>query len=134
MKPFLLVYSILCWLIPTEGYAAIAGTIINVSHGFKMTESEPTPPRDFYIDLGTRDGVKAGDVLEVTRQLSITNAMWSGPGHLLRVVLGDVKVLTVGETASIARLQTQRTTAEVPVLDYQTFMVGDVVAPRAAAN
>jgi len=133
VKPFLIVYGILCLLVPTVGYAAIAGSIINVSHGFRMKEAEPPPPRDFYLDLGSRDGVKAGDVLQVTRQISIGNAMWSGPTHLLRVVLGEVQILTVGETASIARVQSQRAASELPTLDYSTFMVGDSVEAKTAA-
>lgn len=92
-----------------------------------MTEAEPTPPRDYYLDLGTRDGLKIGDVLEVSRQVLVGNAMWSGPSHLLRVGLGEVEILAVGETASIARLRAQRAASELPALDFKNFMVGDVV-------
>jgi len=60
--------------------------------------------------------------------------MWSGPTHVLRVVLGEVKVLTVGETASIARMQGQRVASDLPTMDYQNFMVGDTVEARSAQN
>ena len=130
MKSFIFVYAFLCWLIPTEGYAAVAGYVINVSHGFKMAEAEPTPPRDYYLDLGTRDGIKNGDLLEVSRQVSVPNASWGGTNHLLRVVLAEVKVLVVGETASIARVTTRREAAELPTLNFSSILVGDSVGAK----
>ena len=31
----------------------------------RMSYAEPIPPKDYFIDMGQRDGLKVGDVLEV---------------------------------------------------------------------
>jgi len=130
VKSFIVAYLLLCWILPINGYAAKPGSILNVSHALRMSSSEPEPARDYFVDLGARDGLKEGDVLTVSRQLYVGSANWSGPNHLIRVALGEVKVITLGETASIARAVGTRPAAELPSLDYPGFLIGDAVEAK----
>ncbi len=92
-----------------------------------MTQNDRNPEREYYLDRGRRDGMRDGDVLDVVRTVSITDGIWGGPNHLIRVVLGEVRVVLAGETASIARMQSQRPTSELPILDSAGFLIGDSV-------
>lgn len=96
-----------------------------------MSYLEPVPPKDFYVDLGTRDGVKVGDVLEVFRMLPVVNSMSGGPWHLMKVTLGDIKLTAVGDSTSIGRIANEREPQSLPSIDYQGFMVGDQVEMRS---
>lgn len=129
MKLFLFIVLI---GISSHAYAdQTAGNIIQVSRKLRMSHLEPLPPKEFYIDLGARDGVKAGDILEVFRMLPVVNSMSGGAWHLMKVTLGDIKVTLVGDSTSIGRIATEREPASLPSIEYQGFMVGDQVETRS---
>lgn len=103
------------------------GSIIQVQRKIRMSESEPVPPKEYFIDLGSRDGVQVGDQMQVFRQLPVVNGQSGGPWHILRVKIGEMRVAFVGETSSLAREVEGRDLASLPPLEYQTFMLGDEV-------
>lgn len=107
-----------------------SGSIIQVQRKIKMTEADPLPPKEYFIDLGERDGLHAGESLEVYRQIPVINGQSGAPWHVLRVKIGDLRVDYVGETSSLAREQDGRDLASLPPLEYQTFMLGDEVFRR----
>lgn len=80
--------------------------------------------------MGSRDGLRAGESLEVYRLLPVINGQAGGPWHLMRVKIGDLRVAYVGETSALAREEEGRDLASLPPLEYQTFMLGDEVARR----
>jgi hypothetical protein len=51
---------------------------------------------------------------------------------LIRVVLGELRVVLIGETASVARVQSQRPEAQLPVLDFSGFRIGDSVEAKSS--
>lgn len=97
-----------------------------------MTNAEPLPPKDFYIDMGARDGLKEGEILTVYRLLPVVNALVGAPHNILRVPLGEVKVTILGESSAATRVHTQRDLAELPALDPQSFMLGDQVQKKTS--
>lgn len=92
-----------------------------------MTAAEPLPPKDYFIDLGRRHGVHEGSLVQVFRRVDVVNGGTGDPMGPVRVLVGELKVLSLGETTSIGRVEQQRAPNEVPTTDAVTFMVGDEV-------
>lgn len=103
------------------------GSIIQVQRKIRMSESEVLPPKEYFVDLGSRDGLAVGENLQVYRLVSVINGQSGGPWHLLKMKIGDLKVAFVGETSSLAREVEGRDLASLPPLEYNTFMMGDEV-------
>ncbi len=122
--------TLLCILIGLSSVCAHAhknGNIIQVSRKLRMSYREPNPPKEYYVDLGIRDGVKVGDVVEVYRMVPVVNSMSGGAWHLMRVSLGELKLSVVGESTAIGRSYNDREPQSLPSLEYQAFMIGDEV-------
>lgn len=92
-----------------------------------MSAKEPVPAKEFYIDLGMNDGVKEGDVFSVYRTVNVINMVNGYSPNLMKVPLGEIKIILVGEFTSIGRTLNRVAEADLPVLDYPDFMLGDVV-------
>jgi hypothetical protein len=103
------------------------GSILGVTRKLKMTANEPLPPKDYFIDLGARQGIKPGQVFDVYRTIPVVDS-WSGqPKEFLRVALGQLEVSYVGDSSSVARLTEQTDIKDLPAMDNPWFMVGDGV-------
>ncbi len=92
-----------------------------------MQANEPQPPKEYFVDIGARDGVREGDTLEVFRNIPVVEAQTAGSFHMMKVLLGEVKVTLVGETSSLARVQKLRAPQELPPMEFYSFVLGDLV-------
>jgi hypothetical protein len=126
-RRLLFITTCLSLFLPSVVSYASSGSIVQVSHRLQMSSKEPVPPKDFYIDLGMNDGVKEGDVFSVYRTVNVVNMVNGYSPNLMRVPLGELKIFLVGEYTSIARMANRIAEADLPVLDYPDFMLGDVV-------
>ena len=111
----------------SQANATAMGTIIQVARRLRMSYSEPVPPKDYFIDLGERDGLKVGDMVEVYRYVPVPNRMASGDWHVMKVTLGELKIKQVGESTSVARYEREREINSLPAMEYQSLMLGDQV-------
>lgn len=104
------------------------GVIIHATRKLRLSYAEPLPPKDFYVNLGGRHGVRVGDLLTVQRNVSIRDSFSDGTVHVVAVPMGTMRVLSVGETASIGREETAPASSlPTPALQYSGFLVGDEV-------
>jgi len=108
-------------------FDASAASIVQVSRRLRMSSKEPLPAKDFFFDLGVKDGLRDGDVVAVYRELPVMNGLAGMPEHLLRVPMGEIRVVTAGERVSVGRVHTAREAADLPAMESQSFMMGDVV-------
>jgi hypothetical protein len=92
-----------------------------------MQANEPAPPKEYFVDIGARDGVREGDLLEVSRSIPVVEAQTAGSFHVMKVVLGEVKVTLVGETSALARVERLRPPSELPPMEFFSFVLGDQV-------
>lgn len=132
MKKLILFFIL---LLSTQSTFSATGTIIQVTRRLRMTAAEPLAPKDYFFDLGQRNGVQVGDVLEVYRMLPVMNQLTGGAWHLMKVTMGEVKIYMVGESTSVGHLESDRDLSAIPVHDYPNFMLGDQVdtkTPQAA--
>lgn len=104
-----------------------SGTIIQSTRVLRMTSTELPVPKAYFIDLGARDGVKEGSVVEVRRELPVLAAFSGRFYQFVSIVLGELKMMAVGEYSSLGSVQTQKDPKQLPAMEYPMFMVGDVV-------
>lgn len=107
-----------------------SGTIIQVQRKIRMSDAEPLPPKEYFIDLGSRDGLVEREKLDVYRHIPVINGPAGAPWHILRVKIGELRVDYVGESSALAREVEGRDLASLPPLDYQTYMLGDEVSRK----
>ena len=112
--------------------AAPDGSIIYITRKLKMSAAEPATAKDYYVDLGERQGLKLGDILEVFRVQPVLNGVTGDASNFVRIRLGDIKIILLGEFSSIGRVQSVADPKELPVLDHPGFMLGDVVEPKSS--
>jgi hypothetical protein len=94
-----------------------------------MSNQEPIAPKDYYIDLGLKQGVKEGDTFNTYREFAMLDEVTGEASSLMRIPVGELKVFYVGEMASIARLSAPRT-ADAPRLDHSSILMGDRVVAK----
>ena len=92
-----------------------------------MTSAEPLPLKDFYLDIGRRDGLKEGDLVTVVREFPVLNQATGQPTQLMKIPLGQLKVVALGASHCFARIQEARPPSELPAMESFSIMVGDEV-------
>lgn len=105
--------------------AALQGTVIFISRKLRLTSEEPVAAKDFYLNRGGKHGLKAGDAVEIYREMSVLNGITGNSVTLVRVKLGEMKVLVTGDFSAIARMETISDPRDLPSLEYPGVMLGD---------
>ena len=124
---------LLCLLLVTIGFADLsAASIVLVTRRLRMSVKEAVPAKDFFFDLGSKDGVRDGDVLAVFRELPVMDGFAGMPGQAMRVPLGEIRVMTAGERISVGRQHSARDAADLPAMLSSTFMMGDSVQIKSS--
>lgn len=88
--------------------------------------SEP-PPKDFYVNLGTNQGLGRGARLEVLRKVSTFDLESQKLYKDLFFPIATLKVIHVESNAAVARLEKLTSPDETPAHSPQAVMVGDLV-------
>lgn len=83
--------------------------------------------KNFYVNIGSSQGVKKGTVLDVFRVVSILNPYDNRKRINHKVKIGELKVLHANEEGAITT-QLAMEEKDMPVLDLDQFIVGDHVA------
>lgn len=104
-----------------------SASIIQVNRPLRMRAKDPVPAREFYFDLGRRDGLREGMVLEVVRTMSVVDGRTGSVGYPLRMLLGELVVVGVDERVGWGRAYRVRNPQDLPTLDLAGFIVGDEV-------
>ena len=110
----------------------VSGSIVQVTRQLKMLNDEDLPPKNFFLDIGSRDGVRQGEVYEVTRLIPVLNSAVGAPHSLMTISLGELEILQVGEGTSLARVKDTVDAYELPAMESSTFMIGDQVRRKSS--
>ncbi len=104
-------------------------TIFNVFRAVDMGDGY-TPPQDFYVSLGKRDGARTGSTLEVYRRIATYNLSTREHNGEMVVPIATLKVIHVDNTSSIARIEKMLPTAQTVSDSYLGLRIGDIVRNR----
>ena len=101
--------------------------IYSVMRGLDFGNPGEQPQRDYYVNLGTNQGVRAGDKLEVLRRVATYDVPSQKLYKDLTFPFATLKVIHAESNAAIARLEELSPPEKTPVLSPSAVMVGDLV-------
>ena len=84
--------------------------------------------KNYYINMGSGQGVKKDSVLDVHRIVSVQNPYDNKKRVNYKVKIGELKVLHSSDEASIAMVNEYEKEDETPIFELPQFMVGDHVS------
>lgn len=104
-------------------------SVYQVFRPLDLGESDRTPPKDIFINMGSNQGIKKGTVLDVYRKISSFDNLTERlvGDHLIPV--GKIKVIHADEKTAIARADRFVSIDQEPALLPQAVMIGDLVRP-----
>lgn len=84
--------------------------------------------KNFYINMGTNQGVKKGTIIDVHRLVMRSDPYKSKQTYSHKVKIGELKVLHSETNNAIATLSMNDTAkTETPLFEIRKFMIGDKV-------
>jgi hypothetical protein len=122
--------SIVGVLIPinSEIQAASEFLVYSVYRGVSLgNPGEQDPPKDFYVNMGSLQGLQEGSILEVMRRVSTYNSLNEQLYQDVVFPIARIKVIHVESTAAITRLETMLPSDKIPSISPRAVMVGDLV-------
>jgi hypothetical protein len=88
-----------------------------------------TPQKDYYVNVGSEQGVATGNVLEVVRRAATYDLTTQKLYKDAAYPIARLKVIHTEPTLSIARLESMNSAEKTPVISPRSVMVGDLVRP-----
>lgn len=103
--------------------------IYGVQNSINMGEPNEKVYRDYYINMGTRHGLKIGTKVEVIRQVSSYDLQQRKLHKDVSFPIADLQIIHAEADLAIARLEKMRDETNTPVIQPRAVMVGDIVRP-----
>lgn len=112
--------------------------VIQVKKSLPLSRAE-APRKDFYLNVGARQGVQSGWIYPVYRRAAIHDPFFNLSKGDLLVHVADLQVYHVEDQVSVAKVHAYTDPNSRPILDEPAIMVGDAFGvkqgrkPAAAA-
>ena len=91
--------------------------------------------KNFFVNIGKIQGVKAGTILDVHRKVSKLNPLKTWKRHRFNVKVGQLEVIHSEEHSSICK---RRGTKDIKKtghnLEMESFLLGDIVSVNIEKN
>lgn len=84
--------------------------------------------KDYYVNMGSANGLKSGAVLEVHRRVATYDLLSQKLYKDVEFPIAKLKVIHVEPYASIARIDALSPAESTPAVETRAVMVGDAVA------
>lgn len=121
----LILFSLLLF---TQNLWARSYVIFSLAQDLPMGIESEQIRKNYYVNIGSGQGVKKDSILDVFRIISIQNPYDNKKRVNYKVKIGELKVLHSSDEASIAMLNEYEKVEETPIFELPQFMVGDHVA------
>lgn len=100
--------------------------IIDVRRNIPLSDDE-APVKDFYLTGADVNSLKKDQVITLDRKLAFKDATGTQNIGELMIPVGQLKILFVGGNIAVARQYKIFSRNELPMLEQQALMVGDLV-------
>lgn len=87
--------------------------------------------RDYYVNLGSEQGARPGSILAVYRRQGVVDYYRNTLHDDLIVPVGHMKIIQAGKDMSVARLESLVSAKQIPVVEFNSIMLGDRVELQA---
>ncbi len=92
-----------------------------------MGNTSERPQKDYYVNMGTINGLRAGAQLEVRRRISTYDLVSEKLYRDVTFPIAKLKVIHVEDNAAICRLDKMTPPEKTPAIASHAVMVGDIV-------
>jgi hypothetical protein len=115
----------------TLGFSSYAeeAVVYSVYKGIDMGDGKEAQ-RDLFLNVGTNQGVKVGQTLEVARRQATYDLAMNKLYKDVIYPFAKIRIIHSEKDASIARVEKYLPSDQTPVLNPPQVMVGDLVRPR----
>ncbi len=86
-----------------------------------------TPQKDFYVNMGSANGLHNGSSLEVIRKVATYDLLSEKLYKDISFPIARLKVIHVEQNAAVARLEQILPAEKTPAVAHRAVMVGDTV-------
>lgn len=111
-----------------SGHAANDYIIYSVSQQLDMGIPEQKLRKNFYLNMGSKQGLQPGSTVDVYRVISKYNPYDDSKRINYKVKIGSLSVIHAEDDSSITQVKALNTTSKDPVFHIERFMIGDHVA------
>lgn len=101
--------------------------IYSVEHDLPMGHENENLRKNYYVNIGAKQGVQKGSILNVVRLITENDPYESKRRYSYQLKVGELQVIHQDEDASIAVSRNITSDDVSPILEIKTFMVGDEV-------
>ncbi len=101
--------------------------IYSIGHQLPMGMADEQLRKNFYVNMGSNQGVQAGSVLDIYRQVSQLDPYTTKKRYNYRFKIGELKVIHTEQDVAIGTLQSFKDGPEMPIVDIQAPMIGDQI-------
>ncbi len=107
--------------------------IYSIAQDLPMGEPNEFIKKNYYIDIGSEQGVEPGNKLKVYRSISRLDPYQSKKRYNYNVPIGTIEVIHVEQNSAIAKMHTNEINSkDSPYTEIKDFMIGDRVDIRVS--
>ncbi|MBC7386687.1 MAG: hypothetical protein H7301_11075 [Cryobacterium sp.] len=114
-------------LVPRSALSSETAIVYSVFKGIDLGNPNESVEKDFFVNLGTDQGIRVGTLLEVARKSPSYDLTTEKLYKDLVFPFAQIRVIHTEKDASIARMEKIYPTDKTPVLIPRTVIVGDMV-------
>jgi hypothetical protein len=122
------VLTLLSFLLFSQSNWARSYVIFSLAQDLSMGHEGEIIRKNYYINMGSGQGVKKDSILDVFRIVSIQNPYDNKKRVNYKVKIGELKVLHSSDDASIAMVSDYEKEETTPIFELPQFMIGDHVS------
>lgn len=101
-------------------------SVFAIRKNLPLHDNEPIF-RDYYINLGTDEGMRVGQYVAVKRRVPVIDIYRNKAQDDLIVPIAHLKVIHAQKSMCVARLASQVSPEQIPVVQFEQVMLGDRV-------
>jgi hypothetical protein len=120
-------FTVFSLLVATAGHAeSKTYSVFDIKKTLPLHGKQQTF-RDYYVNLGSKDGAKAGSILAVYRRQGVVDYYRNVLHDDLLVPVAHMKIIMAQKTMSVARVESLTSAKQIPVVEFNAVMMGDRV-------
>jgi hypothetical protein len=121
-----LIFLLSFFLVTTTSWGR-SHVIFSMTQDLSMGEDNEVIRKNYYVNMGSGQGLKKDSVLNVFRIISVQNPYDNKKRVNYKIKIGELKVLHTSDDAAIAMVNKYET-EKTPILELPQFMIGDHVS------
>ena len=107
--------------------------IYSISQDFPMGTPQEVLKKNFYVNIGKKQGLQSGTLLEVYRAITQNDPYKDKHSYHHSVKIGELKVIHTEDENAISTFHADLAAAvDSPQLDVAKFMVGDKITDKVS--